>query len=428
MARITDTQDLIKLEDSGLTIADYSDIVDFLIYKYKQIYGNDIDTDPRTADGRFIECVGTIMWNGFRTVQEMYNSLDPSVATGKFLDIICSLSNVRRKGATKSVANITIKNVGTNKYTFSSNADMALIDVSGNLWKPKSLTTLTLNSGESADVIYECDVYGKITTSTLKLAILNSNIEITKNAIEIGSEEESDSELRSRRSSFSTQSFTVLEGLQGELLDIDGVEDVIIYNNDTVGDLTTSDSTSIPRASVYIVLRYNKVIVPNDETIGNAIIDYMTPGIYTAKMGASVSNGTQGTYTTTDKQTSQDTANWKIATPVAPNWTFTINLLNNWSEDSIDLICSALNEYLNNARINQKINEVELVNLVNSCDPKTNGTNTFFLYPSGVSNNTELKSRTNLDTYYHYDNMTLIGKPVYSSDNSTITLTFGEKQ
>lgn len=430
MANITNVEDLIKLQDSGLTIADYTDIVNFLIYKYKQIYGNDIDVDPRTADGRFIECVATIMWNGFRSVQEMYNSLDPAIATGKFLDIICSLSNVRRKSAIHSLANITLKNVSSSgSITFNSRKDIDLMDVSGNLWQVKNFNSFTLGSNKSIDLIYECKDTGRIKTSSLKLVALNSNIEIELKALEVGDDEESDNELRARRNSFATQSFTALEGLQGYLLDIDGVEDVLVYSNNTVGELTTDDTTTIPRASCYIVLRYNKVLIPNDTTIGKAIIDYMTPGIYTAKMGSSVKNGTQHTYETSEKLTTQDVANWKVATPVSPDWKITISILDNWSETTLDIIASKLEDYLNNLKINTKINKIDIVNLINGCDPKTNGNNTFFLNVDGLSETTEFEKRTNLDTYYRYANLESMNK-VYSYDSlgkpTQLVVEFGE--
>ena len=63
---------------------------------------------------------------------------------------------------------------------------------------------------------------------------------------DIGSPEESDTELRARRNqSGGAAGVTVLESLLGALLNVVGIEDVKIYNNNTNAATTSADETTV---------------------------------------------------------------------------------------------------------------------------------------------------------------------------------------
>lgn len=393
----------IQFTNDGIVKADYKEIVDGLMLMMKQIYGNDIDLDVRSADGRLIYNAATILNNAYQCLVQNYSSLDPSTAGGKYLDILCSLTNVQRKSATHSLAKVNVKNNSTSiTKVYTTSAPLTLLDDSGNLWTCTT-TELSIQPKTNVDLNFQCEETGRITTSDLRLVELDGDISLSLLCVNLGEDKESDSDLRNRRALASTQSVSVVEGLQGALSLINGVEDCYVYSNNTISTITSDSGVSIPRCACYIICRYNKVLDDNnlDALVGKMIARYITLGVLTV--------GGNRTYTTNDKTFYKQTYNWQVATAVKPTITITLHLLNNFAGTSTcEIVAKQLVKYLENRLINEFVAPYKIVSAISNSDPLYQSRPTFYLTTDDISGLGDKESnKANKDTYFDYGNYTI---------------------
>lgn len=415
----------IQLTSQGISVMDYADICQTLLTRYKAIYGQEIDLDPRSADGRFIYDVATIINNACLVVSQLYNNLNPSTATGYFLDILSSLTNVERESATASQATVTISNPTDSDITITDFSTLKLKDDSGDIWTPSiedERTSITIQKNSSIRVIYTAPELGKTTTSSLTFLTLDNNTsKLTSSiyAFSVGQNEESDSSLRYRRASDSTFGLTVLEGLQGKLKRLEGIDDCYIYNyagntDETPYCYVDNAQTNMKKHSISILLRYNNVNEPIKTSIKEIIHDNITPGVST--------NGTVSYKEVNSTNHLITSINWYKCTKQNPKITIELdNLYNFAGGTTAKKISAALVDYLNNLKINQTYSLSTLATVINGADPKYMSRSTYtFSSISGLFNGDEL---LNKGTYFDYGSREGIDyKTTLSNNNTTITI------
>ena len=94
--------------------------------------GNDIDLSTGNADGVFVNDIALIINNILQTMQNLYENLSVNTASGAFLDRLCALANVTRKGETASTASLILTNETENDITLQSNT--IFVDTNGTEW------------------------------------------------------------------------------------------------------------------------------------------------------------------------------------------------------------------------------------------------------------------------------------------------------
>ena len=339
----------IKITAGGVQIAEYDQILDALVRRYKEVYGDDIDLSSTTADGIFVHDLALIINNILLVFKAMYANLDVRTASGIYLDNLCSLSNVQRKQATQSRAQLEL----TCDTTTTLASGTIFTDIEGNEWTYNGLD-MQIPAGNKATVItVVCKDYGptKCSAGSITQTLELSNIKV-KQVVD-GSEgynEETDASLRARRNqSTGAQGTTVLESLVGALLQIDGIDDAQVINNYTSSTQTAEDGTSINAHSIYVITRTRKNVIVPDDSIANIIYKKLTPGI-----GTSASSGTQGiaknvTMTLNNKvDWLKQIISWKEATPIHPEIKLTIIPSINYDKNtSTPKIEQAVIDYLN---------------------------------------------------------------------------------
>ena len=354
---------IIQFNGGTLRVATFVEIRDALVRRYKEIYGNDIDTSTASADGQYINEIALIINNIANTFAYAYNQLDPSVATGKYLDILCSYNNVQRINQSASQAELYIFNSAPAGTPDIIPEFLLFSDRSGQTWKwingkRTDGTFLTTFPAQKATLIQEveCEYLGAIQAQGARFIDSNGNptddIEENdwnrecpgwiyqlvdasslkvwqyQNAI-VGNEEETDDALRSRRYQLlGNQSVSVLEGLHGSLLNISGIQDVFIINNPTGEDKPLSapvdDTTEVLAHSIYIALRYKDGVNMDKSMLGKLIYNKLTPGIGTTPFGYNSSynpeDPPEGSESYVIQRTSQIsyTVYWKKCQPYKP--------------------------------------------------------------------------------------------------------------
>ena len=427
-----DYKNLIRFSDNGIVKADFAEIVTALTNRMKEIYGYDIDVSMTSADGIKIMDTATIIDKVFECVEEMYSSLNVNTATGKFLDMLCALSNVYRRKATKSKVAVYITINGTNNsrtYTTDSNPFLLVDKNTGKTWRVNESFTISTNmTDQSGNVVAnptivkfaECDETGDIALppNSLELAFVDADIIVNqpKSAVR-GEKEETDSDLRTRRAGYkSTNSISVIGGLKSALLDVGGIKDAKIYSNntgatmlqvDTQGNTCSQDIGTIPANQVYIALRYedtpeldssisvvnnSEVIVNNDE-VGSTIFKYMTPAIHTTECeNDGLLHGISGEYTNTQYGGFTTKTYWKICQPYVADatnifMTVQVCVMNNFRGLDVEpvAIAKAVGEYMNKLKIGQAFNiHSDILPIVMNAGISAVGETTYYCATTGA--------------------------------------------
>lgn len=425
---------LIRLASSGMEIAEFVDVRDVIINRYKEVYGSDIDLSTASADGVFVNDIALIINNILQVMKSLYSNLDVDTASGTYLDTLCKLANVTRMPATKSTASLIVTSLYTtgDAVTFGDIDEngniinnITFVDKGGNEWVSNS--NITLLSNESAEIKVTCTEIGPIDAPAgwinQTLIVMNLSVEQKNDAIR-GNNEESDMELRKRRSQSSgANGIAVLESLVGALLEITGVDDVKIYNNNSLTNQTAIDGTVISPHNIYVILRLQKGLTIQDSSLGELIYNKLTPGIKTTVFTPETSEptGVAKTYKYLPQmlgvtiQAFEQNVYWKQAIGTHPNVVLQLTATEYFVDDEIPILVQAMMDYANNLKIGEKIKQEGIYTSVYEADPMFKGQRTFNLNVSGVV----IMTNVNNDTYYDYTTYTYEKK----DDRVYITIT-----
>lgn len=432
-----------EITSSGFTAAQFPNIRDAIIKRMMEIYGNDIDVSDVGADGQYINMEANIINNMYRLLENLYNNLNPSIATGKFLDVLCSYSNINRINASYSVAQVFVKNVTSINQTPNY---IKCIDRANNTWtwiNPIDLNnnpTITIKPNEVVSLEFICDTIGPISaqgtgseeltwTSTINNGWIYQTVDYgtflvyqSKDAI-IGNKTETDPELRNRRFNvIGSNSTTVQSGLESALYNFDGIKDVYIINNNTGNDQSSGDGVTISNHNIYIALRYKEGITIDDSQLATIIYNKLTPGVNT-QIVTNASDGIAHSYSINLLSNLNTNIYWKECTPVAPtiiiNFSVTDDFVKGESATKYSIyeqsIIDNLKNYLDNVKINQRLQMANIQSTMINADLKKNGNSTYYITGGTINNTTSVKSN---NTYYKYTNFTF----TYSDNVGTLTI------
>lgn len=117
------------VDNSGLHLPTYHDILEDMITSMKEIYGPDIYLGNDSADYQFLSILALKVADSYQAVQYAYNSRSPATAIGAALDSIVKLNGIFRKPAGYSTCELKI--VGA---PFTEIKNGSVKDSTGNLW------------------------------------------------------------------------------------------------------------------------------------------------------------------------------------------------------------------------------------------------------------------------------------------------------
>lgn len=406
-----DISDFIKITSAGVKIADYVQVRAALIKRFKEIYGSDIDVSTASADGVYITNLALIINNILQSVKTMYGNLDVNTANGVYLDNLCALANVRRKPATHSTASIIIKNISNS--TVGAIAQLTVVDKAGTEWKTvESVPELTANQQIERTVV--CVQDGPVEAKagwiyeTLE-AGLGLSITQPNDAI-LGSNEESDAELRARRAQSSgADGVTVLESLVGALLEVSGIDDVFIYNPGSTAT-AAKDTTQVAAHSIYVIVRRDPAVIVDKKTIGTIIYEKLTPGINTVQ-SAIVDTNQNRSYNYSQEVEGTKlggfdaTVYWKEALAVKPAIVINFTEGPTFNADTANNIGQAIIDYANHLSLGTDLTATNLL-------VEASGLGDYVVTSATVG---AASSYSNADTYYNYTSA------VYTSGKVTIS-------
>lgn len=255
------------INENGIHIPLYVDIVEYLIEKAKAIYGDDIYLEIDSQDYQFISGIAEIINDANELAVMIYNNRSPTSAIGPGLDGVVKLNGIRRKGETHSLCAVVLSGEpGTRIYggIISGPADEKW-DI-GDVTIPESgKVEVVATCRESGAIFADVGTLTKIVTQTRGWWAVTNQVNAKP-----GQDIEKDSALRARQAiSTANPSRTVLQGIEGAIAAIQDVMRYRAYEND--GNLP--DENGIPGHSNSIVVEGGK-----DEEIAYTISRRKTPG------------------------------------------------------------------------------------------------------------------------------------------------------
>lgn len=248
---------------TGLTIKTRAEILDEMLNGtagfpgLRDIYGQDIITDPNSPDGNLLNLLAQIGIDYEEFCQQVYASFDPDKAIGVSLDARCAINGIARKAGARTTqfVTVTVSQALTLNGVDTSTAPFSVSDSSGNRFQ--LVTTHAFGGSGSADLLFQSEKIGAIlvganTLTTIATPTLGvSSVTNGTLAGTLGTSEETDANLRLRRAqSVSLPSRGYLEGLIGALLSIEDVSDAQVFENNT----NTTDANGIPGHSIWAIV------------------------------------------------------------------------------------------------------------------------------------------------------------------------------
>ena len=266
--------------ENGLQTATAPELLSDLETAFKAIYGDDILLDSSTPDGQWLNILVQKGVDVRGLLMQLYNSFNPDNTQGAVLDQRCAINNVFRKGGTFTTVGIdittnrqvTLQGVDEN-YNSPEAVGYTIQDNEGNRFVLVNTTTLSVGT---TNVLFRAETLGEVlvlpntitTPVTIVLGVVNVNN--PSEATTIGVNEETDANLKiRRRQSVAVGSYGYLDGLQGALLQLDGVNDAKVYENYT----SVTDANGIPAHCIWVVMDGGST-----EEIADTIYSKKAPG------------------------------------------------------------------------------------------------------------------------------------------------------
>lgn len=154
------------LDNNGYQRPTYDDIVKAKILKAQELFGADIDTDEKTAFGKFIRIGAYDLAKAYEDIENVYYARFPNTATGDSLDRLCVFAGITRNPATYAQHIVTVYGTAGTKVEMGK-----LVLRSGdvtfyNIKEFEIKAPATTKNGETADpcveVTLECSEPGEV--------------------------------------------------------------------------------------------------------------------------------------------------------------------------------------------------------------------------------------------------------------------------
>lgn len=270
------------VDATGLHIPSYTDIYNYVLAQYANIYGQTLSQNISTSDIQDISNRALMINDCMNTLQLVWNGMSPIGAIGTQQDTLYKLNGISRNLPTYSTASCTI--VGTALATLNN---LVAQDQLGNLWNLPA--SFTLDGSGDATVTVTAQNLGAITASANTITIMQTPTanwtSITNPAAAIpGASVETDSGFRARQAiSQSLPSQSLVVGTLGAIGATDGVTRYSVGIPTPGGPGTSienptgsADSWGNPAHSVTMVVEG-----ATDLEVATAIYTNKTPGALT---------------------------------------------------------------------------------------------------------------------------------------------------
>ena len=331
------------IDDTGLHIPTYIDTRDRLIEEVKQIYGQDIYLDQDSADYQFISIFARKIFDAYSLAMLVYNNRTPITAIGVGLDNNVAFANIQRKGATSSVASLTL--TGTAGTAISG---ATAIDQNDYVW---DIEDCVIGPDGTVQANATCQTTGSIqalpnTINRIGTPMFGWTAVTNQFTATAGNDVETDAELRGRYSySIRTPSLTVFESIVASIQQVAEVTRAAGFENDTSATSTGTEPPDIPAGLPPHSVTFT-VEGGDDEEVAQAIYNKKTPGCYT--------NGTTEVQIMSESG-NVDTIRFYRPTYVPIYASVSVRKLSGWNDELEDKIKQNIVDYIEGLNVTEDV-------------------------------------------------------------------------
>ena len=274
------------LDANGLTVKTLTELTADLTTGMQGIYGADINVESNSPDGQLINVFAQALSDNLEVLVDVYNAVDPELATGVNLDKVLAFNGILRFGATYTTTPVVITTnraltlVGLDALIANPQALVfAVQDSNKNVFQ--LLTSYTFATADTQSLTFRAQDPGSLnvlpntikeqnTPQTGVTAVSNATISGTV----VGVDEETDSAFKIRRGRmFSLAAAGPADAVQAALLSTpQAASDAMVVENDTAGEVD-----SVPAHSIYCIVRDNGD-VGHPDSIATKIMAKKMPG------------------------------------------------------------------------------------------------------------------------------------------------------
>lgn len=273
-----------SFDGSGLTIATLTELREEIEASMVSIFGDDINTDPNTQDGQFINIMAQVGRDLREIIAQVNSGFDPDQAVGRVLDQRVAINGITRKSGTftEVPVEVTVSKalslVGLDDYSDEIDPDISNLytvkDDAGTKFYLMDSYSFTAAGTESlifrAADLGDVEVNANTITTPETIIAGVTDINNPSGATALGVDEETDTSLRSRRiAATAIQAIANRNGLQSALEALDEVTIALVKENDT----DTTDADGVPPYSIWCVVQGG-----NDVEIAEVIAAKKTHG------------------------------------------------------------------------------------------------------------------------------------------------------
>ena len=238
--------------DTGIIVPDTESVKTQVQNEFKNALGQDLSLEDSTPQGRLIDAETIARKSVVTNNAQIANQLNPNTAGGIFLDALCAITGTSRKIATYTEVLVTITGVAGTVVPAGVQAKTTVGDVFENV---NSFTiplggtgTTYFKAIESGPVACAVGTLTQIVTAVLGWETINNPIAAT-----IGTDTESDADLRLRRNMELYKGNALLASIAAAVESVSGVLSVYVDENDTNATKTV-DGVSLDPHSLYVVV------------------------------------------------------------------------------------------------------------------------------------------------------------------------------
>lgn len=340
------------VDETGLHYSSFQDIKEYYQDGAKLVFGSDIYVDNDSMDGQLISIFAKATYDTCKMIEYAYNNTTPQTAYGTVLSRLVLLSGLSRKKAGYST--VYCKLTGE-PFTIIRNG--VVQDVSGNRWNLPEIVNLgedgveyvTATAEKQGDITALANTVTTIVTPTFGWKSVTNEYPANK-----GQSVETDEELRLRqKKSVALPSQGLLQGTQSALLDLEGVTDALVKENDTDDEITL-DSVLLPPHSITCIVE------------GGSEADIASTIFYKKN---------QGCYTNGDVQITQydlynNATTIRFYRPIFTDIeiTVTVNPLQDYSSEVSERIKTNLVSYINNLGFSTDVYKSAIYSPINNAN------------------------------------------------------------
>lgn len=341
------------IDETGLHYSSFAEIKQYYTDGAKQIFGDDIYLDDDSMDGQLISIISKANYDTCKAIEFAYNNTTPQTAYGTVLSRLVLLSGIERKVAGYSTA--FCKLTGS-PFTIIHSGVVA--DLSGNKWNlpnnvnlgENGITTVTVTAQKQGTIQAGPNTITQIVTPTFGWKTV-TNEQSANPATPV----EEDYELRYRqRNAIALPSKGLVEGTQSALLNLEGVTDCIVKENEENVEITV-EGEKLPPHSITCVVKGG-----SEKEIANTIFYRKNQGCYT--------NG-DIEITQYDKFNNVNYIRFFRPTQIPIEISVKIKPFTGYSSDITDQIKNDLISYIDSLNISKDVTLSALYSIINESIP-----------------------------------------------------------